>query len=272
MKQHLITYPSDVQEDPGFALTKNEISAGTVYPIHWHDFFEFEIIVSGQGEHIYNGSVYTIASGCAYLMCYNDFHGLSATSDITLYSIHFSRSLLPSELADFLEFNKFRCRFTSAETEGIVQKLLAMEDESKNSLPFRDNIIRNLIADILILAIRKSTNEKIHTTPPPIRKAVAYINTNFREVLTLEKLAAEICFSPNYLGQLFKTETGVTFNEYVNSLRLKYACSLLVFSNLTIKEIAFSAGYRSVEYFLYIFKKKLRMTPSQYRESHNRGS
>ncbi|MBO5070669.1 MAG: AraC family transcriptional regulator, partial [Roseburia sp.] len=32
--------------------------------------------------------------------------------------------------------------------------------------------------------------------------------------------------------------------------------------------IAFAAGYNSVEYFLYIFKKKLRMTPSQYRDSH----
>ncbi|MBO5069950.1 MAG: AraC family ligand binding domain-containing protein, partial [Roseburia sp.] len=212
MKQHHMTYPSDIPEDPGFVLIIREIPAGTIFPIHWHDFLEFEIIVSGRGEHIYNGSAYTVTKDCAYLMCYNDFHGLTATTDMKLYSIHFSKSLLHPELADFLEFNKFRCRFTPAETEEIVQKLLQMDDELKNGLPFHDIIVKNLIADIMIRAIRKSTNEKIHEAPPPIQKAVAYINANFHQNLTLADLAREICFSPNYLGQLFKTETGMTFN------------------------------------------------------------
>lgn len=241
-----------------------------VYPLHWHDFFEFEIIVSGQAEHNYNGSIDTVGEGCAYLMSYNDFHGLTAITDLDIYSIHFNGSMLISELADFLEFNKFQCRFTGAETEQIVQKLLQMKQEMDSDRPFHQIITKNLMTDILVSAVRKSTNEKIHTTPPPIRKAVAYINANFDKDLTLEELAREINFSPNYLGKLFRTETGTTFHEYLNNLRLKHACSLLTFSEMTVKEIAFAAGYNSVEYFLYVFKKKLRTTPSDYRNSHVR--
>lgn len=72
-------------------------------------------------------------------------------------------------------------------------------------------------------------------------------------------------FSANYIGKLFKNQMKCSFNEYVNTLRLKHACSLLHSSNMTIKEIADASGYSSIEYFMYSFKKKMMMTPSEYR-------
>lgn len=266
MKQHMITYSADIPQDASIGLLEHASPAGSSYPIHWHDYLEFEIAVSGQAEHIHNGTAYTISAGSAYLMCYNDFHGITALTDLTVYSLHITGDFLSTELTDFLEFNKLRCQFSPKETDEIVEKLLQIDRESKSDQPFCNILIKNLVEEILISLIRKSTILKVHSTPPPIRQAVTCLRANFHKNLTLESLAKELGFSPNYLGQLFKSETGSTFNEYLNNLRLKYACSLLSFSELTVKEIAFASGYNSVEYFLYQFKKNLRTTPSQYRK------
>ena len=92
------------------------------------------------------------------------------------------------------------------------------------------------------------------------------MNEHFLQKITLEEVAETLSFSPNYLGQLFKNQIGCTFNEYLHNLRLKYACSLLQTSDLPVKEVAFASGYSSVEYFMYIFKKKLHTTPNAYRK------
>ena len=113
--------------------------------------------------------------------------------------------------------------------------------------------------------IRKSSADKIHVAPLPIQQAIAYMNEHFLEKITLEELAEQLSFSTNYLGQLFKNQIGCTFNEYLNTLRLKYACSLLVASDMPVKEVAYISGYSSVEYFMYVFRKKMGMTPGEYR-------
>ena len=74
-------------------------------------------------------------------------------------------------------------------------------------------------------------------------------------------------FSKNYFGKLFRDAVGLPFRDYLNKIRLKYACELLSASNLGIKEIAYAAGYQSVEYFLYVFKKSLSVTPGDYRKN-----
>ena len=88
-----------------------------------------------------------------------------------------------------------------------------------------------------------------------IQLAAAYINTNFKNNITLEFAAHELSLSPNYLGTLSKKHRGTSFNEYLNNTRLKYAYGLLLSSALTGKEIAFAPGYSSLEYFSYCLKK-----------------
>lgn len=265
LSQNLSTYQSDIDRKQGFVLTKQFLPAGKSYPLHWHDFIEFELILSGTADHIYNHTEYTVSPGSAYMMCYYDFHGITALTDLTLYSIHFDKELLPDDIIPFLDFNRFRCQLTEEEQRHILQLLDRLTKEADDALPFHNLLIHNILSEIVIMMIRKSTTNGNLSTPLPIQQAISYINANFTRSLTLEEMAGELSFSPNYLGQLFKKQTGRTFNEYLNTLRLKYACSLLSVSNLSVKEVAFTAGYRSVEYFLYQFKKNMLMTPNEYR-------
>ena len=263
--ENLMTYQSDAIEQQGVCLYKKFVPVGYTCPLHWHDFIEFELIVEGTAEHIYNGNTYTITAGSAYMMYYYDFHEVKPLTDLKLYTIHFDKSMLSQELWPYLGFNKFHCQFEQDQMEQMIQKLTQLEEEASESQPLRKLMIQNILSEIMVTMIRKSTSKSDCEMPLPVQQAISYINANFRNDLTLEELAEKLSFSPNYLGQLIKKQTGNTFNEHLNILRLKYACSLLSASDLTIKEVALAAGYNSVEYLLYIFKKKMLITPNEYR-------
>ena len=93
------------------------------------------------------------------------------------------------------------------------------------------------------------------------------VQARFLEDITLEELASTAFVTPNYLGALFKKWTGSTFPAYLNTVRLRHACNLLLTTDLSVKEIAFASGYRSVEHFCYTFQKMLRTTPRAFRQA-----
>ena len=115
--------------------------------------------------------------------------------------------------------------------------------------------------------IRNLNTEKISNNAIPlVQQAVKIINKNFRNELTLKDVSDKLSVTPKYLGSIFIKNMNINFNDYLNNLRLKYACNLLVSSDLSIKEIAYSSGYNSEQYFLYVFKKHIKLTPSEYKK------
>lgn len=94
-----------------------------------------------------------------------------------------------------------------------------------------------------------------------------YIEENFKDAnLTLEQLGEEFSVSPNYLGQLFKKEMGVSISDYISNERLNWVMKELSETNRSAKEIAEDAGFVNSNYFYTYFKKKVGMTPQAYRE------
>lgn len=96
-----------------------------------------------------------------------------------------------------------------------------------------------------------------------------YIDNNFRENLSLKYVADILNVNSAYLGQIFKKQTGVSFNSYLHNLRLDEAKKLLVNSNLKIYEIANSVGYQDVNYFMKKFESAMGTTPNTYRKNYS---
>ena len=252
--------------EKNFIVVKKTVKAGVLCPVHWHDYFEFEIILSGEGRHIYNNTSYQIHPGCAYLMCYTDFHSVEPTSDLELINVRFNESILDPTLLSAVRLGgKFNCEFNKSETDSIIDRLSLLSEEAFGNMPFSNLIASGLLNGIVVDMVRKCGSHESAATKAPVQKAIYYIYENFREPLTLDSLAKRLSISKNHLGMLIKKETGMSFNEYLSSVRLKYACDLLKNSNMSVKEVASSSGYGSVEYFLYIFKQKIKTTPTKYR-------
>ena len=94
------------------------------------------------------------------------------------------------------------------------------------------------------------------------------INTHFKNDISLDEISREIDISPYYFSKLFKEETGENFIEYLTTTRMEYAKSLILKSNLNMKEICAEVGYQDPNYFSRIFKKTVGVTPTEYKEGN----
>lgn len=84
----------------------------------------------------------------------------------------------------------------------------------------------------------------------------------------LEDIADSLGISSSYLSRLFKRETKISLQDFINDVRVEKAANLLVYSEETLPGIAEYVNFPSQSYFGKIFKQKMKMTPKQYRELH----
>lgn len=99
-----------------------------------------------------------------------------------------------------------------------------------------------------------------------VARAIQYVKQHFREDVTLVNVAEELNVSLFYLSKLFRKHTGTNFTEYLTQLRVDYAKKLLAAGEMSIKEVAYAAGFNSQSYFSKIFKKYAGVAPSEYKE------
>ncbi|WP_219839141.1 response regulator [Paenibacillus sp. R14(2021)] len=99
-----------------------------------------------------------------------------------------------------------------------------------------------------------------------IEVALQYLKAHYNEELSLEKVASVVFLNPIYFSQLFKQKTGQGYKDYVISLRIEQAKELLQQQSLKLAEIAERIGYGDVRHFTQVFRKKMNVTPTEYRQ------
>ena len=99
-----------------------------------------------------------------------------------------------------------------------------------------------------------------------IYQTVAYISGHFRENITLDKMAQDLCVSKYAISRVFSGTFHNNFNQYVNDARIRYACSRLENTRDSIIEICLDSGFESQRTFNRAFKERYRMSPSEYRK------
>lgn len=101
---------------------------------------------------------------------------------------------------------------------------------------------------------------------PLIKKVVNYIEENYQEEISLEKLARESNLSKYYFIRAFKEAMGCTPSQYVTQIRLVRAMDLLTKTKLDITAICFEVGFGSLQTFERVFKKRYGLTISDFRK------
>ncbi len=97
-------------------------------------------------------------------------------------------------------------------------------------------------------------------------KAKEYIWKNYNQDISLNKLAEAVGMNPYYLSHLFRKEMGTSFLEYLTSVRISIAKSLLKQTDMSIMDICLEVGYQDPSHFAKIFKKLERMHPTAFRK------
>lgn len=100
-------------------------------------------------------------------------------------------------------------------------------------------------------------------------KIIRYIENRYQRNLTIDSMAKDIGYTPNYIITLFRKETGYTPAEYLRKYRTQKAATLLIETNLRVEDIADKVGISDANYFVKQFKKDYGMTPSEYRRKNH---
>ncbi len=103
-----------------------------------------------------------------------------------------------------------------------------------------------------------------------MRKAIDFIRRNYNKRITLEEVAQMVYLSPSYFSKLFKDEIGVTFNTYLNNVRIEKSKHLLLDNSVKLVDISGLVGFEDQSYFSKVFKNKTSMSPGQYRKSRGK--
>lgn len=98
-----------------------------------------------------------------------------------------------------------------------------------------------------------------------VSKALTYMKSNYRKELSLKSVADELYISNWHLSKLLKKETGNTFIDILNEIRINEAKKLLLEPKYKIYEIAGLTGFTDIPYFTKLFKKITSLTPMEYK-------
>ena len=131
-----------------------------------------------------------------------------------------------------------------------------------------EDYIVSLFKDILLLVDRQQHEQKKTTgnVQEQIERAAAYFNENYNTKISIDDYAESLHISTNGFIHNFKQYAGMSPAQYILSLRMVNAQSLLERTTYNIKEISEIVGYENPLYFSRVFKKEIGKSPVQYRK------
>jgi AraC family transcriptional regulator len=118
-------------------------------------------------------------------------------------------------------------------------------------------------------SVRKvaSPDQQQEQVEDSLQRAIAYINENLVDELSLKAIAAVAQMSPFYFARLFKRATSLTPNQYVTNRRMERAKQLLIEQDLSVVDIAQEVGIQSQSHFNKVFREYTGVTPKAYRNN-----
>lgn len=102
-----------------------------------------------------------------------------------------------------------------------------------------------------------------------IEEVKAWVSEHYGSHISLRAIAAKMYMNPVYLGQLFKSQTEMSFNDYLLKVRMEKAIELLLHSDKKVYEIAYEVGYKQLDWFYKKFKAYTGISAGEYRASIN---
>lgn len=236
------------------------------YKKHWHNYFEIIYYKDCVGYCELNGVKHPISDSCLFFLTPKDFHEIVTEKRDGAYSliISFSEQCIDRRLLDALTAKPIVLHSLSKPLEAEIEELFTVFSDVS---PYRELHLKHLLSCILIRIIENgepilSASRDIH---PIVRESITYMLTNPAEHITLETLSEKFGISKTYFSHLFRNTAGVSFKEYLTSLRMECAEQMLSQKEPSVIDVGFECGFLTPSQFVRSFKKHTGMTPSEYR-------
>ncbi|MFT3737186.1 MAG: AraC family transcriptional regulator [Breznakibacter sp.] len=245
-------------------------------------------VTHGQATVEMGSQTHLLLPGNLYLIPAFTVHSDHCAGDFSLYYLH----AYESQTKGLSIFDRFQFPFgvpATALHKQLLQRLVDINPQRQlrrydplwydNTYMLHESIAQTAsqpfdilfetqgILRMLMAAFLRGAKPKLQWTDKRLVDSMLYIGSHLSEPLTVRELASVSCLSADHFIRLFKKEMGCTPMVYVLSKRIEKAQSMLILTNLSIKDIAFQLSFVSLPHFNRVFKKMVGQTPMNYRYS-----
>lgn len=259
---------------------------------HSHDFFEMFYIYRGKCFCFFNGEMYSLPAGSAWIFDTRCRHGVYVPPDGSIMvNIMARKSTFTAKIQGMLQDNDVFLDFflssiyskdrepccmrfnipSGGEAEFFIFNIIR---EYTLKRRYSQSMLRLLFSSLLIELSRLYESEPLPEISERRLRAVKVMAAAGRSVsdVSLGSLSEEFHFSKSYISKLFSEYSGQSFSDYVERLRMNKAKELLISSLLSIDEIAQAVGYGQRSSFEKRFKLRFGITPAAYRKEQNKSA
>ncbi len=281
-----IKYSKDLfetEESDQFAIATRHITPNTADPArtHFHDFYEILYYYQGSRNLTVNNTTAILNELTIAFIGPYKFHKTSKVDNngckriLINFTYDFIRDLdneFDNKLLTCFNSPTNTITFSSNQSavfRELIQSLLYENNTKKDS--YSIHMVKTILSHLLLLSSRSISgssadlsNNTVSAYYSKILDIADFIKNNYQQKITLDFLSREHFIDKYVLSREFKRIIGVSFVDYLNSVRINVALSLLLDSNNNITTIAYDCGFNSLVHFERTFKKHTNMTAMEY--------
>lgn len=283
----MIQFPLSIfTEDEDFPFFIHYGSHEEALCMHSHkDFSELVIVLEGSAEHLVDDESYMISKGDVFVISSNTVHGYNGVENFRICNIMFRPSVIMVPDLDIAGSAGFQALFVLEPQCSRLSRFCSRLKLDINDFIYVSEIIHNIHSEyyekksgwktmvksdflkLIVFLSRVYSFDKTEdrTGIVQIAGAVAYIEQNYTNQISVAKLAELSNYSERQFIRLFKKAFSCIPMEYITNLRMQKARELLRMSGLSITEVALRCGYNDSNYFSRIFRKYNSISPKEYR-------
>lgn len=238
---------------------------------HWHENIELLYFTSTEPKTTVQcgKNIFEVCPDTLIIVNSNEIHSVSDDKKAEYWCILLNPSFFRD--IDYPETVYMRRVDKDSEIKKYFEDIFS---EYSSALPGFDMAIKGKVYNLMAYLFRnyqsteKTESENIdrQSGRRRINDILQYAEYHYDEKLTASVLAKRYFLSEYYFCHLFKSETGMSFTEYLNRLRVQKARVLIENSPESITEISGMVGIEDVNYFCRIFKKYSGVTPTELRK------
>jgi AraC-like DNA-binding protein len=257
--------------EKGSNLFRQFFSDNLTFPAHLHTSIELLVVEQGEIEVTIDSVTQVLGSGDFAIIFPNCIHSYytdraSNTSrvSISLWPVELGGDFMPMLLKQY-PINPFISSDRLHPDIAYVMKSISGLRNIKEELIIIKAYFQIILARTLPLIILKPNKDK--QPPERIAQLISYLAEHFCEPICLEILSSQFGLSRYVISRMFSEKLNTSFSQYINTLRINYAQTLLQGSDQDILSISMECGYENSRTFNREFKKICGSSPRQYRQN-----
>ena len=250
-----------------------------IVPSHWHKHLELIFILRGTMHVISNEKNHTLHTKDLFIVNSGDIHYTRSVGKTKLLLLQ-----IPYEFLNQIIFQFDTIHFTEhfsydqfqedAHYQSIVKHLLVMEElyiNQEEGYQFLFTSHLHLLLHVLYTNYTSRHNmeqiTKEEKSLERIKEIIAYVEEHYMEPLTLQEVADLFALNPEYFCRYFKKNTGFTFLQYVNMVRLPHIYEDIIQTKDSITQIQERHGFSNYKIMNRMFKELYCCLPSEARKN-----